>query len=71
MKGSVERRGDAGPPREGSAPAAPALETIPYEYLPPALWQEPFKLSKLLKSTFLEGRKVLILRFACNFLRSG
>lgn len=48
------------PPREGSAPPVPALEMLPHEYLPPALWQEPFKLSKLLKSIFLEGRKVLI-----------
>ena len=49
-----------GPPREGSASAAPTPEKLPHEYLPPALWQEPFKLSKLLKSIFLEGRKMLI-----------
>lgn len=55
------RGGDAGsPPWKGSAPAAPALEMFPHEYLPSALWKEPFKLSKLLKSIFPEGRKALI-----------
>lgn len=49
-----------GPPQEGSTPTEPALEMLPHEYLPPAPWQEPFKLSKLLKSIFLEGREVLI-----------
>lgn len=47
-------------PREGSTPAVPTLETLPHEYLPPTLWQEPFKLPKLLKSIFPEWRKVLI-----------
>lgn len=43
-------------PGEGSTPAAPALEVL----LMNMRRQEPSKLSKLLKSVFLEGRKVLI-----------
>lgn len=51
--------------RKGRTPGKAALllrrsGSAPHEYLPPAWWQEPFKLSKLLKSVFLEGREVLI-----------